>query len=143
MSDQQHDAVLTQREREVLALVGRGLTNQEIAEQLFTSTSTVKLCLHRACVKMKARNRAQAVILAMKRGLLGAQELYSLEELAELLAALGPEAIETVTTLLKERVGLDRLPTPIEQSAPRPDDRPAAFQSPLTPDRQSAPASTA
>jgi DNA-binding CsgD family transcriptional regulator len=142
MSDQQHDAVLTQREREVLALVGRGLTNQEIAEHLFTSTSTVKLCLHRACVKMKARNRAQAVILAMKRGLLGAQELYSLEELAELLAALGPEAIETVAALLKGRVEPDRLPAGIESSPLRPGDRLSALQTPPTPDRQSAPAST-
>ena len=109
MSEEKQEAALTQREREVLALVGRGLTNQEIAEQLFTSTSTVKLCLHRACVKMKARNRAQAVILAMKRGLLGAHELYSLEELAELLAALGPEAIETVAGLLKGRIEQDQL----------------------------------
>ena len=100
---EQQDAVLTQREREVLALVGRGLTNQEIAETLFTSTSTVKLCLHRACAKMKARNRAQAVILAMKQGLLGADELYSLDELADLLAALGPEAIERVAQLLKQK----------------------------------------
>lgn len=114
MSQEQPDTVLTQREREVLALVGRGLTNQEIAEQLFTSTSTVKLCLHRACLKMNARNRAQAVILAMKRGLLGAHELYSLEELAELLAALGPEAIETVAGLLKGRLEQDRLPAGIE-----------------------------
>ena len=98
---EQQDAVLTQREREVLALVGRGLTNQEIAETLFTSTSTVKLCLHRACAKMKARNRAQAVILAMKQGLLGADELYSLAELADLLAALSPEAIGKVAQLLK------------------------------------------
>ncbi len=109
MLEEKQEAALTQREREVLALVGRGLTNQEIAEQLFTSTSTVKLCLHRACVKMKARNRAQAVILAMKRGLLGAHELYSLEELAELLAALGPEAIETVAGLLKGRLEQDQL----------------------------------
>jgi len=142
MSDQKHDAALTQREREVLALVGRGLTNQEIAERLFTSRSTVKLCLHRACVKMKARNRAQAVILAMKRGLLGAQELYSLEELAELLAALGPEAIETVAALLKRRVVAEGLHTGVQRSPLEPSDRPSILRPPAPPDRQSAPAST-
>jgi len=98
---EQQDSVLTQREREVLVLVGRGLTNREIARRLFTSISTVKICLHQACVKLKARNRAQAVILAMKRGLLDTQELYSLDELADLLASLGPEATETVAQLLK------------------------------------------
>ncbi len=114
MLERRQGIVLTQRERQVLALVGRGLTNQEIAEQLFTSTSTVKLCLHRACVKMKARNRAQAVIFAMKRGLLGAQELYSLDELADLLASLGPEAIETVVQLLKRKLEQMQLPSVIE-----------------------------
>ena len=98
---EQQDTVLTQRERDVLVLVGRGLTNQEIAQHLFTSTSTVKICLHQACVKLKARNRAQAAIIAVKRGLLDTQEVYSPDELAELLASLGPEAIDTVAQRLK------------------------------------------
>jgi DNA-binding CsgD family transcriptional regulator len=102
---EQQDNVLTQREREVLVLVGRGLTNQEIAEHLFTSTSTVKLCLHHSCRKLGARNRAQAVILALKRGAFDTQEMYSLDELADLLASLGPEAIEKVAQLLKQRLG--------------------------------------
>ena len=101
---EQQDAALTPRERQVLALVGRGLTNQEIADQLFTSTSTVKLCLHQACVKLGARNRAQAVIVALKRGAFDTREMYSLDELADLLASLGPEAIEMVAQLLKSRV---------------------------------------
>lgn len=106
--------MLTQRERDVLVLVGRGLTNQDIAEQMFTSTSTVKLCLHQACVKLKARNRAQAVILAMKRGLLDTQEVYSLDEVADLLASLGPEAMETVAQLVRRRLEQAQLPTGIE-----------------------------
>lgn len=102
---EQQDNVLTQREREVLVLVGRGLTNHEIAEHLFTSTSTVKLCLHHSCRKLGARNRAQAVIMALKQGAFDAQEMYSLDELADLLASLGPEAIEKVAQLLKQRLG--------------------------------------
>jgi len=101
---EQRNAALTQRERQVLALVGRGLTNQEIADNLFTSTSTVKVCLHQACAKLGARNRAQAVILGLRQGALDAQELYSLEELADLLASLGPAAAETVAQLLKSRL---------------------------------------
>jgi len=111
---EQQDTVLNQREREVLVLVGRGLTNQEIAEHLFTSTSTVKICLHHACVKLKARNRAQAVIQAMKRGLLNTQEVYSLDELADLISSLGPEAIETVTQLVKRKLEHARLPSSIQ-----------------------------
>ena len=105
---EQRNAALTQRERQVLVLVGRGLTNREIADHLFTSTSTVKVCLHQACAKLGARNRAQAVILGLRHGALGAQELYSLEELADLLTALGPEAAESVAQMLKSRLERSR-----------------------------------
>lgn len=111
---EERDTVLSQRERQVLALVGRGLTNREIAKQMFTSTSTVKLCLHQSCVKLKARNRAQAVILATKRGLLDTQEVYSLDEVADLLASLGPEAIETIAQLVKRKLEQAQLPAGIE-----------------------------
>ena len=98
------DTKLTPREREVLALVARGLTNQEIAQQLFISTYAVKICLHQACVKLGARNRAQAVIFAFKKRAIDTQDAYSLEEIADLLASLGPEAIETIAQLLKEKL---------------------------------------
>jgi len=104
---EQADTLLTQREREVLALVARGLTNQEIAEELFTSTSTVKLCLHQACIKLGARNRAQAVIKALRQGALHSEDVYSLNELVDLLVSWGPEAIETVARLLKEKMQQD------------------------------------
>ena len=104
---EQPDTLLTQREREVLALVARGLTNQEIAEDLFTSTSTVKLCLHQACIKLGARNRAQAVIKALRQGALRSEDVYSLNELVDLLASWGPEAIETVAKLLKQKIQQD------------------------------------
>jgi DNA-binding CsgD family transcriptional regulator len=99
---------LTQREREVLALVARGLTNQEIAQQLFVSTYAVKVSLHQACVKLGARNRAQAVIFAFKRRAIDTQDVFSLEELADFLASLGPEAIETIAQLLKEKLEVRR-----------------------------------
>jgi DNA-binding CsgD family transcriptional regulator len=98
------DTVLTQREREVLRLVARGLTNKEIAEELCTSTSAVKIFLHQACEKLGARNRAQAVILAMRRGAIQTEDVYSLEELADFLASLSPEDIQTIAELVRQRL---------------------------------------
>jgi DNA-binding NarL/FixJ family response regulator len=62
-------AVLTQREREVLALVGQGLSNDEIAAELTLSPATARTHVSRAMVKLRARDRAQLVVLAYQSGL--------------------------------------------------------------------------
>jgi len=62
-------AVLTDREREVLALVGRGLTNTEIGVRLFLSPLTAKTHVSRIMSKLAARDRVQLVILAYESGL--------------------------------------------------------------------------
>jgi DNA-binding NarL/FixJ family response regulator len=62
-------AELTQREREVLALVGRGLSNQEIAAELVISKATARTHVSRAMVKLGARDRAQLVVVAYQTGL--------------------------------------------------------------------------
>jgi DNA-binding NarL/FixJ family response regulator len=62
-------AVLTQREREVLALVGRGLSNEEIAIELTLSPATARTHVSRAMVKLGARDRAQLVVVAYETGL--------------------------------------------------------------------------
>jgi len=62
-------ASLTEREREVLALIGRGLANQEIAERLFLSMATVKTHVNRLFSKLRLRDRAQAVVLAYETGI--------------------------------------------------------------------------
>jgi DNA-binding NarL/FixJ family response regulator len=59
---------LTEREREVLALIGRGRSNQEIAAQLFLSMATVKTHVNRLFAKLGVRDRAQAVVLAYESG---------------------------------------------------------------------------
>ena len=56
--------VLTEREREVLALVGGGLSNQEIAAELFISIATARTHVSRAMTKLHARDRAQLVVAA-------------------------------------------------------------------------------
>jgi DNA-binding NarL/FixJ family response regulator len=60
---------LTQREREILALVGRGLSNSEIAEELVISNATARTHVSRAMVKLGARDRAQLVVIAYQTGL--------------------------------------------------------------------------
>ncbi len=60
---------LTDREREVLTMIGRGLSNQEIAQALFLSEATVKTHINRVLAKLNLRNRAAAVIAAYETGL--------------------------------------------------------------------------
>jgi DNA-binding NarL/FixJ family response regulator len=60
---------LTPREREVLALVGRGLSNAEIADELVLSPLTAKTHVARLFSKLDARDRAQLVVLAYETGL--------------------------------------------------------------------------
>jgi DNA-binding NarL/FixJ family response regulator len=60
---------VTEREREVLTLVGRGLSNSEIAAELFISLATAKAHVGRLLAKLGARDRVQLVITAYERGL--------------------------------------------------------------------------
>jgi len=60
---------LTNREREAVVLVAKGLTNEEIAERMVISPVTAKTHVNRAMTKLHARDRAQLVILAYESGL--------------------------------------------------------------------------
>jgi DNA-binding NarL/FixJ family response regulator len=76
-SDRQRQAreritALTDREREVLAAVGRGLSNADIGKTLYMSEATVKAHVSRVLVKLNATNRVQVAILAHEAGLLDA-----------------------------------------------------------------------
>jgi DNA-binding NarL/FixJ family response regulator len=60
---------LTEREREVMALVAQGLSNQEIAGRLVISPATAKTHVSRTMMKLHAHDRAQLVVLAYETGL--------------------------------------------------------------------------
>jgi DNA-binding NarL/FixJ family response regulator len=60
---------LTEREREILALVGAGMSNDEIAQHLVISVHTAKTHVKRAMAKLRAHDRAQLVIIAYETGI--------------------------------------------------------------------------
>jgi DNA-binding NarL/FixJ family response regulator len=62
-------ALLTDREREILALVGSGLSNDDIARHLLVSPHTVKTHVNRTMTKLAAHDRAQLVVIAYETGL--------------------------------------------------------------------------
>lgn len=66
--DPERLGVLTDREREVLGLVGQGLSNQEIADELYMSPLTAKTHVSRIMQKLHARDRAQLVVIAFQTG---------------------------------------------------------------------------
>jgi DNA-binding NarL/FixJ family response regulator len=65
-------SVITEREREVLALVGQGLTNDEIGKALYLSPLTAKTHVSRIMAKLAARDRVQLVVIAYETGLVAA-----------------------------------------------------------------------
>jgi DNA-binding NarL/FixJ family response regulator len=69
MAGEDRLAVLTQREREVLVLVGQGLSNEEIGAELFLSPATARTHVSHAMGKLGARDRAQLVVIAFQTGL--------------------------------------------------------------------------
>lgn len=69
-SERSRTRMLSTREREVLQGIARGLSNQELSEQLFIASNTVKTHIKRVFAKIGARDRAQAVVIAYEEGLL-------------------------------------------------------------------------
>ncbi len=100
---QEQHTILTGRERDVLILVGRGLTNSEIAEKLFISIGSVRNVLHKACCKLRVRSRGDALRLAFRQGEIKLSEVGSIDDLGLLLAQLKPESLGRIAQLLSKR----------------------------------------
>lgn len=96
MMEKPRQIELSKREREVLALVCRALSDSEIADQLCVSISTVKNSIHTACVKLGARNRLQAALLAINAKALHFLDIFSFDEVVEMANNLGPAVANRV-----------------------------------------------
>jgi DNA-binding NarL/FixJ family response regulator len=100
--------ILTKEERDILILVarhGQHLSNTEIARRLSTSVSRVKTLIHQACLKLGAHNRREAIYNAiLKRGEMSLSDLYSLDELAEILSSLGPDMLRRIAHLVRQKL---------------------------------------
>jgi DNA-binding CsgD family transcriptional regulator len=103
--DRRQAGILTNRERDVLICVGRGLTNKEIADRLCISTGAVRTFLNRACTKLGARRRADALVLALKQREISVGDISSLNEMLQLFAPLGAESIEKMAQMLDKKLG--------------------------------------
>ncbi|XWK87402.1 MAG: response regulator transcription factor [Phormidium sp.] len=66
---------LTRREQEILALIAAGKSNQEIAELLYITIGTVRVHVHAILQKLEVRDRTQAAVLAIQKGLVAAELL--------------------------------------------------------------------
>lgn len=69
---------LTKREQEILALVAAGKSNQEISQKLYIAPGTVRVHVHAILQKLEVRDRTQAAVLAIQKGLV-AEELLTSE----------------------------------------------------------------
>ena len=104
-AERRQDSTLTERERDVLILAGRGLTNREIAYRLCISNGSAKIFLNRAYTKLGACNRAEAVVLALKQREITVGDIASLNEIVQYFAPLGAEPVEKMAQLLNQKLG--------------------------------------
>jgi two-component system NarL family response regulator len=72
---QESQSPLTQREQEILVLIAAGRTNQEIAQLLHIATGTVRVHVHAILQKLEVRDRTQAAVLAIQKGLVASELL--------------------------------------------------------------------
>ena len=90
------EVFISNRERELVHLAARDLSNREIADTLCLSERTVKSIMHRVYIKLGARNRYQALKQAINIRLLSIEEVLTEDELVDLLATAKPEAIDRI-----------------------------------------------
>jgi DNA-binding CsgD family transcriptional regulator len=105
------DTILTKRERDVLILTGRRLTNREIADSLYISPGSVKIFLNRACTKLGARKRDEAVLRALKQREISVGDIASLNDIVQYFAPSEAESVEKMAQLLDQKLGQEPIPS--------------------------------
>src|SRR4030042_2629752 len=97
-------SILTKEERDVLILAAphsnyQNLSNSEIGKRLGISITKVKTLIRQACIKLNAHNKYQAGVYAVQRGEIKLEEVYSLDELEDLLSSIHPDRFREITRL--------------------------------------------
>jgi DNA-binding CsgD family transcriptional regulator len=110
-TERRQDTILTKRERDVLILTGRRLTNREIADRLCMSIGSVKIFLNRACRKLGARKRDEAVLRALKQREISVGEISSLNEIVQYFAPSEAESVEKMAQLLDQKLRQEPIPS--------------------------------
>lgn len=100
--DRNKDIMLSSTERDVLILVGRGLTNKQIAEKLYICPSSVRTSLYRAGIKLGAHNRISIFLLALKQGEISLSDIYSPNELLRHITPIGTESLKKIAQLISK-----------------------------------------
>ena len=90
------NALLSDSERELILVAARGLANKEIADAMGLSVLTVKATLSRIYKKLGVRNRNRAIIQVLKMRLVDLDEIFTEDELTELLASIKPELMSRI-----------------------------------------------
>jgi len=111
LRDKRQGTKLTKCEQDVLALVGRGLTNKEIADTLYISLSAVRTFLYRAYTKLGTRKRTDAVMLALRQKEISIDEMFPLSELLDYLTKFRAESLEKIAQLLNQKHEQEPVPT--------------------------------
>lgn len=98
---------LTKEERDVVIVASRPLgskhpNNTEIGQCLGLSVSKVKILIYQACIKLGARNRIEAKLLALRRGEIKLNEIYSFDDMVEFLLTLRLDLLKRIVIYLRE-----------------------------------------
>ncbi|MFC1924068.1 LuxR C-terminal-related transcriptional regulator [Chloroflexota bacterium] len=111
---------LTREQRDILILAaphlhGQHLSNNDIAQRIGIPATRVKTLIHQACVKLGAHNRIEAVFFALLKRDIRLNDVYSLDELAEIFRMMCPDMFRKITRLVSQEIDYGHLPWRDEQ----------------------------
>jgi DNA-binding CsgD family transcriptional regulator len=101
--------VLSRGERDILLMAaahpgGKHLSLSEIGQRRSISVNSVRMALHRVCVKLEARNRYEAILFAVRRGEINPGEYLSPDEITETVSSLGPTLLRRLAHQMRQEL---------------------------------------